>query len=412
MSNNKNKIKKLICIICVLIIAQLSLGMSKDKNTENKKIFKNIYIEDINIGGMDIDESRKEIEKQYEINPIKITYEQKTWDISPKDIELKYNISDSLEKAYLYTHNEDNIENIKRIFNLSFKGGYYINLETTYNEYKLSEIIKQISKEINIKVKNATIEIKDSGEIIRTESKKGKEVDIIKLKEQIYDMITNHKIENISLPINIIKPDITTEDVKSINTVLGEYSTSFNDHNSRGSNIHVAGISTSNKLIMPQEIFSYNKTTGYRSWSNGYKTAKVIVGGKYVNGEGGGVCQVSTTIYNAALLAGMQIEEVHNHTIASRYAPRGRDAAVSYGYIDLKLKNIYSHPIYIKNIVGDGSITSKIYGCSQDREKLYIKTEEKYSADKIYVNTYRIYLDEESNKIREELIGNSIYKIK
>ena len=162
---------------------------------------------------------------------------------------------------------------------------------------------------------------------------------------------------------------------------------------------------------MPGETFSYNKATGARTWSNGYKTAKVIVGGKYVNGEGGGVCQVSTTIYNAALISGMEIEEVHNHTFPSRYAPRGKDAAVSYGYTDLKFKNPFSHPIYIKNIVNHGAITSKIYGCSQDREKLYIRTEEKHEKEKIIVKTYRIYLDEENNKIREELISESIYKI-
>ena len=159
-------------------------------------------------------------------------------------------------------------------------------------------------------------------------------------------------------------------------------------------------------------MFSYNKATGARNWVNGYKSAKVIIGGKYVNGEGGGVCQVSTTIYNAALLSGMRIEEVHNHTMPSRYVPRGRDAAVSYGYTDFKFKNPYSHPIYIKNIVSNGAITSKIYGCSQDREKLYIKTEEKIEKTNITVKTYRVYLDEENNKIREELIATSKYKLK
>ena len=138
---------------------------------------------------------------------------------------------------------------------------------------------------------------------------------------------------------------------------------------------------------MPGETFSYNKTTGARNWVNGYKSAPVIVGGKVVNGEGGGVCQVSTTIYNAALMSGLIIDEVHNHSLPSRYAPRGRDATVSYGYTDLKFSNPFNHPIYIKNIVGKGAITSKIT-----------------------VKTYRLYLDEENNIMRKELVNTSIYK--
>ncbi|HSQ90086.1 VanW family protein [Romboutsia sp.] len=405
-------INKLFFLWCVIFIALLTLGMNKKENNEDGKIFKNICVEQVNIGNLTINEAKKSILKSYYPKPIYLKYNDKRWCIEPKDIRLDYNIDRSIEEAYKYTREEDKLENIKKMFNLSFKESYNINLHASYDEVKLSSIIDKICKEINVGVKQATIEIKETGQIITTESKEGIEVDIIKLKENIYDMIDKKDIKEINLPINIIKPKISTEAVKSINTILGQYSTSFNDSTSRGSNIHVAGKSTSDILIMPGEIFSYNKSTGARTWSNGYKPAKVIVGGKYVNGEGGGVCQVSTTIYNAALLAGMEIKEVHNHTFPSRYAPRGKDAAVSYGYTDFKFKNTYSHPIYIKNIVNNGAITSKIYGCRQDREKIYIRTEEKYSKDKIQVKTYRIYLDEENNKIRDELVAESKYKIK
>lgn len=411
MYKYKKKLKSITSICCILLVSITSLGVTKSTDIEKKKISKNIYIEALNTGGMTKEECRSEILKNYKVKPIIISYKEKSWTLKPEDIDLYYDVDEAIDNAFKFTRSENNMENIKRIFNLNFKEEHVINLETNYNEVKLSEIVRNIIKEINVKVTDATIEIKDSGEIIRTESNEGLEVDIIKLKECIYDMITSHKIEEIDLPVKIIKPRVTTEDIKSINTVLGQFSTSYNEHSARGSNISVAAKSTSDKILMPQEIFSYNNTTGYRSWSNGYRTAKVIVGGKFVNGEGGGVCQVSTTIYNAALLSGMQIEEVHNHTIQSHYAPRGRDAAVSYGYTDLKFKNGYAHPIYIKNIVNNGAITTKIYGCNQDREKLYIKTEENFSKDKIKVKTFRIYLDEENNKIREELIADSIYKI-
>ena len=404
--------KKLTYLFLTIILSIFLLGMNKLEGIENKKIFNNISIQNVDIGGLKYKEALNKINNKYKIKPIKISYEDKVWILQPSQINLSYNVEDALNKAYLYTNTDDNLENIKRKIGLALNKNYNINLNVTYDESKLSDFIEDIRKDIDVDVTEANFEIKGYGEIVRTQSKVGKEVEVIKLKEKIYNMFVNKEIEDIKLPVKIVNPSITTEDVNSIDTVLGQFSTSFNDSSSRGSNIHVAGESTSNKLIMPNEVFSYNKATGARNWINGYKTAKVIVGGKYVDGEGGGVCQVSTTIYNAALLSGVGIEEVHNHTFQSRYVPRGRDASVSYGYTDLKLKNNFTHPIYIYNIVGNGCITSRIYGCKEDKQKLYIKTEEEHKKDNIIVKTYRIYLDEESNKIIEELISTSKYKIK
>ena len=387
-----NKFKLISSLFIILI---LTTGMSNQKDSFNGKIFKNIYIEQVHIGKMKLDEAKKAVDKKYLLKPIYIKYEDKTWCINPQDIDLSYNIDDAIKNAYIYTRSDSKIENIKRKCNLDLNKAYSIKLNATYNESKLSEQLSYIQNDINKKVQQATLEISDSGQMITTPSKEGLEVDIASLKEQIYDMIT-----------------INTQQVKSINTELGQFSTSFNEHSARGSNIYVAGKSTSDILIMPGDTFSYNKSTGARTWSNGYKTAKVIVGGKYVNGEGGGVCQVSTTIYNAALMSGLEIQEVHNHTYPSHYVSKGRDAAVSYGYTDFKFKNNFAHPIYIKNIVSNGSITSKIYGCSQDREKLYIRTQEIREKDKIIVKTYRVFLGEENNKIREELVSENKYKIK
>ncbi len=497
---------KFTLILSLIIILALTTGMSSQPENFDGKIFKNIYIENISIGKKTFDEAveliyskhspkpicikyeektwcikpqdidliyienisigKKTFDEAVELiyskhspKPICIKYEEKTWCIKPQDIDLNYNIEDAVKSAYFYTRSDNKLENIKRKGNLQLNNVHNIKLNATYSESKLTEQILYIQNEINKSVKQATLKIEDNGSITTTPSKSGIEVDIGDLKEKIYDMIKNKDIKCIDLPVRIINPTITTEQVKSVNSILGQFSTSFNNNSSRGSNIYVAGKSTSDILLMPGEVFSYNKATGARTWSNGYKTAKVIVGGKYVNGEGGGVCQVSTTIYNAALMSGLEIQEVHNHTYPSHYVSKGRDgkyvngegggvcqvsttiynaalmsgleiqevhnhtypshyvskgrdAAVSYGYIDLKFKNNFAHPIYIKNIVSNGAITSKIYGCNQDREKLYIRTQESRDKDKIIVKTYRVYLGEENNKIREELVSENKYKIK
>lgn len=399
---------KFIYLSIIIIIAFSTVGIAPaDKD---KKIHKNITIENISVGKLTKEEAVNMLKKTYPLDNFNINYNNESWTIKPEDIELNFHIEERVDEALNYTRSKSIWNNIKRKGKLNINKPYNIKIKATYNEVKLSKQLEKIYEKINIEAVDATFYVEPSGEIKRSESKEGRDVDISKLKDDIYNMINKKKIKDINLPVLTLYPKTSTKQVKSINSILGQFSTSFNDSTSRGSNIHVAGESTSDVLLMPGETFSYNKKTGARNWVNGYQSAPIIVGGRVVNGEGGGVCQVSTTIYNAALLSGLTIDEVHNHSLPSRYAPRGRDATVSYGYTDLKFTNPYTHPVYIKNIVGNGAITSKIYGCNLDRERIVIRMEEEYLKDKITVKTYRLYLDEENNVMRRELVNTSIYK--
>ena len=399
---------KFIYLSIIIIIALSTVGIAPADN--NKKIHKNITIENISVGKLTKEEAVNMLKKTYPLDNFNINYNNESWTIKPEDIELNFHIEERVDEALNYTRSKSIWNNIKRKGKLNINKPYNIKIKATYNEVKLSKQLEKIYEKVNIEAVDATFYVEPSGEIKRSESKEGRDVDISKLKDDIYNMINKKKIKDINLPVLTLYPKTSTKQVKSINSILGQFSTSFNDSTSRGSNIHVAGESTSDVLLMPGETFSYNKKTGARNWVNGYQSAPIIVGGRVVNGEGGGVCQVSTTIYNAALLSGLTIDEVHNHSLPSRYAPRGRDATVSYGYTDLKFTNPYTHPVYIKNIVGNGAITSKIYGCNLDRERIVIRMEEEYLKDKITVKTYRLYLDEENNVMRRELVNTSIYK--
>ncbi len=408
MRGQTKTLNKLIYVVMIMIIGFTSLGLtSKEKE---KKIHSNITIENIDVGKLTTKEAIKKLETTYPLKDFNIIYKDEKWTIKADNIDLNYHIEEKVKEAFNYTRSSSMLENLRRKGSLNINKKHNIKLKATYNETKLSEELSGICKNINIDAVDATFHVELSGELKRTKSKEGKQVDLSRLKEDIYDMINKKKIKNVNLPVLTIYPEVSTDQVQSINSILGQFSTSFNDSTSRGSNIHVAGETTSGILLMPGETFSYNKHTGARNWVNGYKSAPVIVGGKVTNGEGGGVCQVSTTIYNAALISGLTIDEVHNHSLPSRYAPRGRDATVSYGYTDLKFSNPFTHPVYIKNIVGNGAITSKIYGCDLDRERISIKMVEEYTKNKITVQTYRLYLDEENNIMRKELVSTSVYK--
>ncbi len=142
---------------------------------------------------------------------------------------------------------------------------------------------------------------------------------------------------------------------------LGEATTKIIDTGeNRVSNIKKACESISGSRVLPEKEFSFNEMTGPRSRENGYKNAPIIIDGEKSYGIGGGVCQVSTTIYMAALDANLSVTEHHNHSEAVMYAPDGNDATVVYGAKDFRFKNNTNNALYIYAWVEKDRVVSKI----------------------------------------------------
>jgi len=155
--------------------------------------------------------------------------------------------------------------------------------------------------------------------------------------------------------------DLAAIDVGSVSGQLGTFSTKFDPgEEGRDTNIQLASDSISQAVVQPGEEFSFNKTIGPTTEKNGYKLAMIYVNGKKDEGYGGGVCQVSSTLYNAAVKAGMKITERHDHSLPVTYVEAGKEAATSYGVKDLKFINDLSTPIVIHSSVVNGEITVSI----------------------------------------------------
>ena len=154
-----------------------------------------------------------------------------------------------------------------------------------------------------------------------------------------------------------------SEDEKFVVQLISSYTTYFDAGNeARSHNIRLAASFLDGKVIKNGEIFSFNEAVGARTTERGFKKAAIIENGEFVEGIGGGVCQVSTTLYNAALLAGCSIAEYHPHSLAVSYVPPSRDAMVSGTFFDLKIKNTTKSTVYIKSVAGENFIRFKIYG--------------------------------------------------
>ena len=177
--------------------------------------------------------------------------------------------------------------------------------------------------------------------------------------------------EEYVIKLKITEPEITLEEIGTeafpdqLSTFTTRYDVSDVD---RSTNLRLASEKINGTVLAPGETFSYNKTVGARTVAAGYKNAKVYESGKVVDGIGGGICQVSSTLYNAALLANLEIVERRNHQFVTSYVGAGRDATVVYGQTDFKFKNTRKYPIRIVVTTNAGILKISIFGLKEENE--------------------------------------------
>lgn len=277
-----------------------------------------------------------------------------------------------------------------------------------------------------------------------TPHQKGLSLDRAKLMEVI-SYVENRELkeyEEIILPVEFITPDITVEGLEAqlfkdtLSTYTTYFSTNTVNNRNRGINIGLAAKSIDGTILLPGEAFSFNEVVGPRTARKGYQTAHIYVAGQIQDGTGGGVCQVSTTLYNAVLRANLEVTERHNHMFTVGYVPLGHDAAVSYGYADLVFTNTTSYPLRIDAIFNHGGSLTFSLSAANDypdlKVKLATKTISTTPITVVYVNDYalpmgvevvaekgmngyvvdtyiRIYNDD--ILLKEEIIHRSVYQM-
>jgi vancomycin resistance protein YoaR len=176
---------------------------------------------------------------------------------------------------------------------------------------------------------------------------------------------------SLSLTVRDVPPKVTADHLGSINTLLAAFSTSMGGSSrNRRHNIQVACQSIDGTVLMPGEVFSYNDIVGPRSEQAGFRTAPVIIHGELVPGTGGGVCQVSSTLYNVALLGGLKIVRRSHHQFPVHYVPPGRDATVAYGSLDLRFANNLPHPVALEIKTAGSRVVAHLYGCPDCRRQV------------------------------------------
>ncbi|MEH6941418.1 VanW family protein [Bacillus sp. JJ722] len=333
----------------------------------DKAFFPNVKIENHDLSSKTKQEAIKDLaritDKYNQIN-LTVHVKDKIYQKQLKDIGVQYDLDKTIAKAYQYGKNK---KLLKQFSLITKEDGKNYPLTYTVDEKLLNQWINSIEQEMKTKPTNASITI-NNGNVNITKEKKGFEIDQKQVQHDLFEALQKNNKKDIAVTASIKEIDapITKEKLEPVQKKIGTFTTSYsaNAYN-RNTNIRLATETINSYLLMPGESFSFNDYVGNTTADKGYKAAGSFLNGKVVDSLGGGVCQVSTTLYNAIIKAGITPDVRYNHSMQVGYVPIGHDAAIAYPYKDLKFTNHYDSPIYIEGTVGSSSVTFTIYAANE-----------------------------------------------
>lgn len=314
-----------------------------------------------------------ELEQQLQKQQVKITYEGVDHEVTLGALGLSLNADKTIDQILENVTQMGIIELWQARLHLIRQQPAVISLDRD----KTKSALQTIANPLYIPAMNASPTVNNQGQVVVQPAKDGLRVEIDQLINQLLELINNNNRLSVELAVTKIKPELSTEEVTkwNIKEMVAQYTTRFNSAlNGRTQNIKIAADVLDGLVVAPGEIISFNDVVGPREVDRGYQNAGIIVGNTLTEGIGGGICQVVTTLYNAVLLADLDIVQRGNHNIPISYAPIGLDAAVSYGSLDLKFKNNTGSHMLIKTSVEGNYITVKIYGNNEEKKNIQLKS--------------------------------------
>jgi len=329
---------------------------------------------DVDLSGMDAEEIVKELKaesKVFKKRKITVSVDDDTYNYSMKKIgeNIFYKTSDGLKfrpgeekKIADIIINMDKDKEMQEQYNIingyTEASEYSVTVKCKYNKKKLEKFIARLEGNHVKAVVNSHID--KSGNI--TEPEEGRELELKKIKKKLKKYLNSDSRKNYKAEYTTtaVKPEWRKKDLEKVDTVISEFSTTFVSSSSRGYNIQVGASRINNTCLLPGERVSFDQVIHDNSDGRGFQAAGSYLNGQVVQTEGGGICQVSTTAYNAILRAGILPAARLPHSMPVHYVPLGLDAAISAGYKDLLVENTLDVPILIKAFTNGNTITFQI----------------------------------------------------
>lgn len=352
-----------------IIVAGFSLvsDMVKAQENEDGVIPDKVYIGDIAVGGMNADEATQAVQAdvaQRMSAQFTLTAGERQVTVSAEDLGVEWANTHVIEDALTVGKAGNLIERYKAKKDLE-NADKVFDIQYDVDEQKVKSCLEANAGELNQEpVENGLT--RENGAFVLTEGKQGVEVDTTKAVAEIEDFFSsdwNGGNGTIELSAKVVDPKVSAEDLKKVKDVLGTFSTDFSASSAgRIANVKNATEMINGTVLYPGEEFSVYDTIGPLDASNGYELAGAYENGTTVESYGGGVCQVSTTLYNAVIRAELEVTERFNHSMMVDYVQPSMDAAIAGTYKNMKFKNSTEAPVYIEGYTDGGILYFTIYG--------------------------------------------------
>ncbi len=328
-----------------------------------ERIYPGVRIEQVDVGGLTMGAAASKVSNHYSAREdFKLRYAEDSWTVPLDTIGAKVKARASAEQAYSVGRSSGFFKNFLVRYG-AWSAGEKLTIAWSIDSKKTLAMVREMAKTIDLPELDAQLLI-DQEEIRVQPHQVGITTDATETLRRIKGSLGRNRMRA-TVSVRERLPEKTTESIKAlkIEAHLAEFSTKLSTvRNNRRANISLASATINDTYVGPGETFSFNEIVGPRSVEAGFLTAPVISGGNLVPGIGGGICQVATTLYNAAMISGLPIVErtVHSNYISSY--PDGRDATVVDGLIDLKFRNDTEGTLLIKGVVLEGAVVFKVYG--------------------------------------------------
>lgn len=342
-----------------------SIALKADLDTDT--IYPGVTVLGVDLGGQTRAEAEKTIEKQVDAQILKQTmtlvYEDQTWTYSYAELGVSADASSIAKRAYEIGRSGDLRQREQIVSSLQENKEDSVQIETIYDEEVMRKVVSDLAGKLDQKPQDAVLQVSAGSFSIKKE-KKGLSLNQEQTLKDIQSVLKKGEDgTKLKLTVTEVEPEKTEKELSVIQDKIGNASTFYSTANyGREQNLIVGASKLNGLLVMPDEVVSFNELVAPVTAENGYHEANVIVGDEYVSDLGGGLCQVSTTLYNAVIRAELEVVERDCHAFPSDYVPMGLDAAVAQGYLDFKFKNTSGYPIYISMWAGGGEIGAAIYG--------------------------------------------------
>lgn len=362
----------------VIVSCEVVNDMKSEKEAEEKieiaetdTIYDNIYINDINVGGLKKDEAltklENELNKGFSEEKISFSYENDVFEYLFTSFKAGYDLNSAVNTAFDYGRKGEPKERLEKI-NALIENPLKLTAEYSYDLNSVKEKASALAEAINKEPVNASLK-RENGVFITTPEIAGINVVEETAVKAMVELLDSKKGGSLSVPTASVQAQYTEESFRQATQLIGTYQTKIaGGAAGRNQNIYTAADKINDYVVYPGEIFSTNAVFGEMTAANGYSMAPVIIGGVLEDGMGGGVCQVSSTLYIALLYAELDIVERQNHSQRVGYVPAAYDATLAGDYIDLKFKNDTDYPVTIETNITGSILTVNIYGYEIHKE--------------------------------------------